>query len=189
MRIIELTLHRYTRLSFSAIETIHYKPTESTQIIIGTNGSGKSSFLNELNPIPPNKNYMLDGGYKKIRIEHKGVEYTLLSTYGKHNKHSFVEHRGEAGDKELNDGGTGVAQKILIEKVFGLNIDLLKIWLGRVSFTELAPINSVLMVSFLSKEADVFIRYPIYVYVKSLCLCIDGSILRKFGEKNFRCCL
>lgn len=141
MRIIELTLHRYTRLSFSAIETIHYKPTESTQIIIGTNGSGKSSFLNELNPIPPNKNYMLDGGYKKIRIEHKGVEYTLLSTYGKHNKHSFVEHRGEAGDKELNDGGTGVAQKILIEKVFGLNIDLLKIWLGRVSFTELAPIK------------------------------------------------
>jgi phenylalanyl-tRNA synthetase beta subunit len=34
---------------------------------------------------------MLDGGYKKIRIEHKGVEYTLLSTYGKHNKHSFIE--------------------------------------------------------------------------------------------------
>lgn len=141
MRIIELTLHRYTRLAFSAIETIHYKPTETTQIIIGTNGSGKSSFLNELNPIPPNKNYMLDGGYKKIRIEHKGVEYTLLSTYGKHNKHSFIEHRPEAGDLELNDGGTGVAQKILIEKVFGLNIELLKIWLGRVSFTELAPIK------------------------------------------------
>lgn len=141
MRIIELTLHRYTRLAFSAIETIHYKPTETTQIIIGTNGSGKSSFLNELNPIPPNKNYMLDGGYKKIRIEHKGVEYTLLSTYGKHNKHSFIEHRTEAGDLELNEGGTGVAQKILIEKIFGLNFELLKIWLGRVRFTELAPIK------------------------------------------------
>lgn len=141
MRILELILHRYTRLSFSAIETIHYKPTESVQIIIGTNGSGKSSFLNELNPLPPSKNYMLDGGFKTIRIEHQGLEYTLHSSYGKHRKNSFIEHNPEKGDVELNDGGTGVAQKILIEKIFGLDMDLMRIWLGRVKFTELAPIK------------------------------------------------
>lgn len=141
MRILELILHRYTRLSFSAIETIHYKPSENVQIIIGTNGSGKSSLLNELNPLPPNKNYMLDGGFKTIRIEHMGTEYTLHSSYGKHRKNSFIEHHPEKGDIELNDGGTGVAQKILIEKVFGLDMDLLRIWLGRVKFTELAPIK------------------------------------------------
>lgn len=141
MRILELILHRYTRLSFSAIETIHYTPTEDVQIIIGTNGSGKSSFLNELNPLPPNKNYMLDGGYKTIRIEHKGLNYTLHSTYGKHRKNSFIEHHPDKGDIELNEGGTGVAQKMLIERVFGLDIELLKIWLGRVKFTALAPIK------------------------------------------------
>lgn len=141
MRILELILHRYTRLSFSAIETIHYKPTADVQIIIGTNGSGKSSFLNELNPLPPSKNYMLDGGYKTIRIEHRGIEYTLHSSYGKHIKHSFIEHGAVGGDIELNDGGTGAAQKILIEKIFGLDIDLLKIWLGRTRFTDLTPIK------------------------------------------------
>lgn len=141
MRILELILHRYTRLSFSAIETIHYKPTENVQIIIGTNGSGKSSLLNELNPLPPLKNYMGEGGFKTIRIEHQGLEYTLHSSYGKHRKNSFIEHNPDKGDIELNDGGTGVAQKILIERIFGLDMDLLKIWLGRVKFTELAPIK------------------------------------------------
>lgn len=140
MRIIEIELHRFKRLAFSAVETIHYKPGEDIQIIIGSNGSGKSSLMSELNPLPPNKNDMLDGGYKKIRIEHKGVEYTLLSKFEKHHKHSFIEHR-DNGDVELNDGGTGVAQKILIEKVFGLTVELLKLWVGKTRFTDLAPIK------------------------------------------------
>lgn len=140
MRIIEIELHRFKRLAFSAVETIHYRPGEDIQIIIGSNGSGKSSLMSELNPLPPNKNDMLDGGYKKIRIEHKGVEYTLLSKFEKHHKHSFIEHR-ETGDVELNDGGTGVAQKILIEKVFGLTVELLKLWVGKTRFTDLAPIK------------------------------------------------
>lgn len=140
MRFIEIELHRFKRLAFSAIETIYYSPNEDIQIIIGTNGSGKSSLMDELNPLPPNKNDVLPGGYKRVKIEHKGIVYTLLSKYEKHHKHSFIEHRVD-GDVELNDGGTGVAQKILIEKIFGLTVDLLKLWVGRTRFTSLAPIK------------------------------------------------
>lgn len=140
MRILEIELHRFKRLAFSAVETIHYCPTEDTQIIIGTNGSGKSSLMNELNPLPPVKNDMLDGGYKKVKVEHKGKTYTLFSKFDKHHKHSFIEH-SDHGDIELNEGGTGVAQKIMIEKVFGLTVELMKLWVGRTRFTSLAPIK------------------------------------------------
>ncbi len=140
MRILELILHRCKRLAFSAVETIHYTPTEDIQVIIGTNGSGKSTLLAELNPLPPNKNDMLEGGYKKVKVEHRGKTYTLLSKFEKHHKHSFIEH-SENGDIELNEGGTSVAQKILIEKVFGLTVELLKLWIGRTRFTDLAPIK------------------------------------------------
>lgn len=140
MRILELELHRYKLLAFSAIETIHYCPTEDTQIIIGTNGSGKSSLMNELNPLPPVKTNMLEGGYKKVKVEHRGKTYTLSSKLDKHYKHSFIEHN-ENGDIELNEGGTGVAQKIMIEKIFGLTVELMKLWVGRTRFTDLAPIK------------------------------------------------
>jgi hypothetical protein len=140
MKIIDVILHKYKRLAFSAIETIRYTPKEASQIIIGTNGSGKSSLLNELNPLPPNKNDMLPGGYKKITVEHKGITYVLLSTYGKHHKHSFIQ-LDEGKEIELNEGGTGVAQKVLIEKIFGLTIELLRIWLGKTKFTDLPPIK------------------------------------------------
>ena len=118
MRIIELELHKYIRLAFSAIETIVYRPELDSQIIIGSNGSGKSSLMAELNPLPVAKNYMLPGGYKRIKIEHKGIYYTLLSTYGKGAKNSFIEHTESGAKIEHNEGGTGVAQKILIEKIF-----------------------------------------------------------------------
>ena len=72
MRIIELELHKYIRLAFSAVETIVYRPELDSQIIIGSNGSGKSSLMSELNPLPVPKNYMLPGGYKRVEVEHKG---------------------------------------------------------------------------------------------------------------------
>lgn len=139
VRILELELHKYIRLAFSAIETIIYRPELDSQIIIGSNGSGKSSLMMELNPLPVAKNYMLPGGYKRVEIEHKGIRYTLLSTYGKGAKNSFIEHTESGAKIEHNEGGTGMAQKILIEKIFGLNIELLRLWVGQTSFTELAP--------------------------------------------------
>ena len=139
MRIIELELHKYIRLAFSAVETIIYRPELDNQMIIGSNGCGKSSLLLELNPLPVAKNYMLPGGYKRIEIEHKGKLYTLLSTYGKGAKNSFIEHSETGTQLELNEGGTALAQKILIEKIFGLNIELLRLWVGQTRFTDLAP--------------------------------------------------
>lgn len=142
MRAIELELYKHALLAFSAIESIHYKPEQRVQIIIGSNGSGKSTLLSELNPLPTERKFMGDGGFKRFYTEHKGVFYTLYYKYSKTNvKCSFIEHRPESVDVELNEGGTAAAQKILIEKIFGLDVNLLKLWLGKTKFTALAPVK------------------------------------------------
>jgi hypothetical protein len=141
MRILEVILHRFKRLGFSGIETIHYNPDQDIQIIIGTNGSGKSSFMNELNPLPPRTEDMLLGGYKTFVATHEGKKYKLHSSYEKHNRHSFLELHEDGRETELNPGGTATAQKTLIERIFGVNYDIMKILIGRTTFTDMAPIK------------------------------------------------
>lgn len=141
MRILELTLHRCKRFGFAGIETITYTPEQDIQIIIGTNGSGKSSLLNEMNPLPPRTEDMLLGGYKTYLTEHEGFKYKLHSSYEKHNRHSFIKYHQDGTEEEMNPGGTATAQKTLIERVFGINYEIMKILIGRTTFTQMAPIK------------------------------------------------
>lgn len=141
MRLLELTLHRYKRFGFAGIETITYTPEQDIQIIIGTNGSGKSSLLNEMNPLPPRTEDMLLGGYKTYLTEHDGFKYRLQSSYEKHNRHSFIKYYPDGTEEELNPGGTATAQKTLIERIFGVNYEIMKILIGRTTFTQMAPIK------------------------------------------------
>jgi DNA repair exonuclease SbcCD ATPase subunit len=57
MKILKLILRGYTRLQLKQITEFVYTPTDSIQIIIGTNGSGKSSILEELSPLPADSKY------------------------------------------------------------------------------------------------------------------------------------
>lgn len=140
MQILECTLFRFKRLALSGIEKIRYTPEQEVQVIIGSNGSGKSSLMDELNPLPPDKSSMNAGGYKRIKIKHGDETYTLLSEYSGKNtgKHSFIQH-GLANDIVLNDKGTLSAQKILIEQIFGITTEAMELWVGRKTFSGMSP--------------------------------------------------
>lgn len=139
MLIEDLKIHLNKRMGFSGITTIHYTPKEDIQIIIGTNGSGKSSIMDELHPLPSDPAFMMPGGYKTIRVSHLGRTYLLHSTYGKSNKHSFKELIDGVEGLEQNTGGTLTAQKMLVFKAFNLTPELLKIVTGRTRFTTMSP--------------------------------------------------
>lgn len=141
MHILEVRLHRYKRLELSGIETLTYKPTVENQIIMGSNGSGKSSLMDNLTPFFPDRNEMNEDGYKYFEAEHNGALYKLTSNYGRKSaKHSFVMIRDDV-ETEFNTGGTGSAQKILIEQHFGITHEMMEIWLGRTRFTKMSPIK------------------------------------------------
>ena len=134
MKILKLILRGYTRLQLKQITEFVYTPTDSIQIIIGTNGSGKSSILEELSPLPADSKYYFRGGCKEIWIAKGGNTYVLKSSFEKKDSHSFMEN-----DIELNDGGTVTVQLELVKKYFRYTPETHKLALGHIKFHALKP--------------------------------------------------
>jgi DNA repair exonuclease SbcCD ATPase subunit len=130
MRIIEIELYRYRRFNLNKIERFYYKIGQKTQVILGTNGSGKSSLLSELSPLPSKSKNFYDGGYKRIVVENNGSMYELTSDWN--NKHSCIKD-----GIELNDGHTLTAQKQIVYNEFRLDDKLFNILSGKINFCDM----------------------------------------------------
>lgn len=133
MKILELSLIGNKRLLNKGTRSIHYTPTSALQLIIGQNGHGKSTLLEELSPLPAIPANYNKGGSKQILIEHNTHIYTLTSDFTKGSSHSFLKD-----NTELNPGGTITVQKTLVEQEFGYTSDLHELLLGRVKITQLS---------------------------------------------------
>ena len=106
---------------------------EDVHLILGSNGSGKSTIMYELSPQPANKNRYEVGGYKKISIEHRGSEYKLGTFF----------HDGETEYHFSKDGSgskPGLKQteyKRLVEQEFGLTQDVFDLMIGKLKFSQM----------------------------------------------------
>ena len=132
MKFVKAELHHYKRIGLGTITHISYVPEQKMQIILGTNGSGKSSLLHELSVIPTNRAHYNKGGYKVLEIAHNKSYYILRSDYDK-GVYSFKKD-GE----ELNNGGTRSAQITLAEEHFGVTPKLQDLMLGVLQFTNMS---------------------------------------------------
>jgi hypothetical protein len=110
MRTQRIELFRYKPFLFNEVELLEIDMPSSIQNVIGTNGSGKTSLLQEINPRPATRTDFGENGYKKITILHENSEYVLTSDFSKDGKaHSFVKD-GE----ELNESGATSVQDELV---------------------------------------------------------------------------
>lgn len=136
MLITKLILHLSKRLAFNGIKTMTYEPHKTHQLILGTNGSGKSTIMAELSPLPANPQDFFTGGYKLIELTHKGKSYVLQNTFsGKGGgRHSFL-----CDDQELNVGATVTVQKQLVQEHFNLDQELFDLLIGLTNFREMSP--------------------------------------------------
>lgn len=133
MRMTELLMENSRRLSLNNIKRLHYKPTNLYQIILGTNGSGKSSIINDSTPLPPDKDDYIKPGLKQTVWEHEGQDYILTSTFKSGAKHSFLKN-----GVELNPGGTVSVQEELVWQEFRINNMIHELISGQVLFTEMS---------------------------------------------------
>lgn len=124
----------FKRMALNNVLQFTFTPTEPIQMILGTNGSGKSSLIGELTPLPPDPSAYLKEGSKTIMITHRGNSYTLKSTFSPTTKHSFVEN-GE----ELNDGGTMSAQLTLVRQKFKITPQIHELLTGLERFHGMSP--------------------------------------------------
>lgn len=137
MKILNLLLSKYKRLSLNNIQRFEYNPESLVQMIIGTNGSGKSSVMRELSPLPAYHGDYEKGGMKQIVIEHHNKNYRLISDFTQGAKHSFIDLESQ---ENLNPGGTTSVQKQLVKEVFGLTTELFDLLCDNITFTQM-PAN------------------------------------------------
>lgn len=122
MYIKSLYLSQFKPFDFSCIEDIKIDFLSPITIIMGTNGSGKSSLLREMTPLPASRPDYHKHGSKLIEIVHNDQMFTLSTDFSsKISPHSF-KHEG----KELNTSGTTKVQEDLISKYLGYGFDIRK---------------------------------------------------------------
>lgn len=115
MYIAFFELKKFKPFDLANINSIKITPTTETQIFIGDNGSGKSSLLNELNPLAAIKPMYHKGGYKRIDIVHDNTTYTLISDFSSSDgAHSFI-----VDGVNLNISKTAGIQNELVAKYLG----------------------------------------------------------------------
>ena len=133
MFVKEITLKGYIRLSnLNNFNLIKVKFTKKIQAILGTNGSGKSSFIEELSPLPAEAKNFTKDGYKEIIYIHKGKTYVLKSSFNP------VVHSFLVDDEELNPGGTITVQRELVKLHFAIDAKTHALAIGKHRFTEMS---------------------------------------------------
>ena len=135
MKIKYLKLNGFKRFPFIANKQFELTEEilEKKLIIInGINGSGKSSLLNELTPLPSDKNDFTKDGYKEIVIEHDKNIFRLICDFSNNNYFFYLN------DENLNVSGNITTQRELVEKYFNINDNIHRLLIGSDNFTELS---------------------------------------------------
>src|ERR1035437_1914189 len=134
MRIVQLHLRGFRRLSLNHINEIIYTPTTIAQMILGTNASGKSSIMKELGPLPPNKDEYTHDGFKIFTaIASDGHTYILKTTFSPSTRHSMIRIMDHT-QVELNPSGTAAIQRTLIYQVFKITPAIHELLTGTINF-------------------------------------------------------
>lgn len=145
MKIVKLVLKKFKPFLLNNVVYFEYNPHERYQLITGVNGSGKSSLMRELSPLPSDGNLFSQGGKKEIWIEKEGSLYQCVNDYtsSKTGKHSFIKDR-----EELNDSGNVTLQKRLVWDHFKYDNEIHQMVIDDIRWTDMSPI----------RRRDLFVR-------------------------------
>jgi DNA repair exonuclease SbcCD ATPase subunit len=123
MYIKNIYLKKYKYFSFSRIKELSWKNINPISVIVGRNGSGKSSLITTLLPQSLPRSSFLPDGYYECTIEHNKTNYQIISDFTNKDKpHQFIKNK-----TNLNISGTTKVQQELFETEFDLNSDIYKL--------------------------------------------------------------
>lgn len=159
----QIHLKKFRRMYLSGIREFKLKLPDAVTLILGTNGSGKSCLLNELSPLPGNKDAFEKDGYKEVIIEHHNQRYKLITTFSNGVKCNFIKLNPDGSEEELNTGGTQAVQKTLAEEIFGYTETIHGLINNKLKFTDMGPLKRREWFTTLS---NVNYDYVIGLYIK-----------------------
>lgn len=134
MKIQDVFLKGYLRTKLGGYNAVRLTPSEIVQLIIGTNGAGKSSLLAQVNHAVADRKDFAVGGEKRVRSEHDGNTYETVQYFNKKNAtFEFI-----VNGVNLNDGHTGAVQKDLLKEHLNIDNDLIDLMTGKIRFTRMS---------------------------------------------------
>lgn len=154
MIITKIELVKYNRIQLNQITEFVMDINEIKQLILGTNGSGKSSLIKELSPLPITVSEYKDGGYKQIWIDSNNSNYVIKST--KNTGHSITKD-----GVELNKGGTITTFKEIVKQEFGITQEIHDLIIGLELFHSM---SSSRRREWFTKLSDINFDYALKVY-------------------------
>lgn len=127
MKITSFEISGYWRLFLRGITYIKYVPSNNVLVVLGTNGSGKSSFIEEYSINPAEPAFFEPGGYKIVKATHRGSEYVFTS---------HIEPKGNVfsimkDGIELNKGYTVTVYKEILKKEFKMTKQVHELLIGK----------------------------------------------------------
>ena len=135
LKILTLTLKGYKRLALSNIDYIKITPVEKIQLILGTNGSGKSSLLKEWSPLPAIAAEFQTPGYKIVELTHHNIQYRIENNFTTNG----VEYSIRKAGVELNQSIKSITVfKEIIRQEFGLTTEIHSVLIGDTKFTTMS---------------------------------------------------
>ena len=158
MLITELKLRKFKRFALSQIDEFTITPTALIQLILGSNGCGKSSLIRQLSPLPASADDFYKDGSKVIHISSRGNNYILQSTFSPV-RHSFIRN----DEPDLNPGGSVTVFKELVKQEFGITTDVHDLMIGEELFDEMSPMRKR---DWFTKLADTNYDYALSVFNK-----------------------
>lgn len=127
-----IRIHKCNRLTKP---TIVIRPTKRIQMVLGTNGSGKSSLLSiGFSPLPTNEKDFFPGGGREVHIHDRGRKFVIIEKYDQKKYYSF-----SVDGEEKNDGHTITVQLELCKEYFNYTPEIHNFIIGKTKFTELKP--------------------------------------------------
>lgn len=156
LSISSLLLTNFKRFKVSNIKEFDLDIKNKIQCIIGTNGSGKSSVLNQLKPNTPIKSDFDKKGIRTLELDYDTDKYILTSDFSHSNKaHSFIKN-----NEELNIGGGANIQQELIESYLKISPIIVKILSCDIDICNMTPSKrKQLLLSLNPIDISLFVEY------------------------------
>lgn len=134
MSIVSFHVEGFELLSLRDIESVTITPKSKLQMILGTNGSGKTSLMGEMSPLAAeNAKYVRGKGYKRLIKVHHGSEYECVSDFRQPKNHFSLYKDGN----ELYSGHSSQAYNSFVLQEFGLTPEIHAVRIGTTRFTSM----------------------------------------------------
>lgn len=131
MQLVSMITTGYRRFGLAGHETMTWTPMAPEQVILGSNGCGKSSLVSEIyNIVPSGKDYVTGGGKEGVYLIGSRLIKATSMYPNKAGHHSFmISDDGETWT-EHNESGLQTDQVMLVKQHTGLDQDLIDLMVG-----------------------------------------------------------